>query len=902
MPLDYLPGQQELFSVTKLTPNPKCTGCRLHKTTDRVCILGKYVKTDIMIIGEAPGANEERTGELFSGQAGQLLEEVLEDVGIDREDVFICNAVSCRPPNNKTPTKSEIKSCHQWLKHQIAVIKPKYVLLLGNTPLQSITGAAGIKKARGRPFEKDGIVYLPTYHPAFILRDDANEPYFTRDLKLFSTIIEEGGIPREKNLDIVIVDTHKKFEQLLRDLRGTVSLDIETTGLYPWAKDAAVTALGFGTRKHQYIIPMEMDESPWTRADREEMLDELDSYLRDCFLVMHNGKFDCLYMMVLYGVFWHEYLDFDTMLAHYLIDENARHGLKLLAQVYCGAPDWDVDADTKKGHKGLAKQSIYHAHDLYYTRELRFVLGRLLDKDGDIKRVFEHLMMPVARLFTEVEYDGVHVEAGQFNDAEEYLRKTYNDSLKLLKEHEPKQWKDPKGGPKEFSWGSPQDLGRFFFGKRKDGGLGLEIIEKTKTGNPSCNESVVKRLDHPCVDALLKFREAKQQLSFFIDGWKPFLHRTSTGVYLHPSFKLHGTVTGRPSCEDPNLQQVPRDERIRSLITAPKGWTFMDADLSQIELRIAAELANEKTLLKVFKEGGDPHWTTAINEIARGGAEGKLVLRTAQVWLKKNDPTRKNLEKLRYSDAIDVLLEMGADAAVEINKAWKELRKKAKAVNFGYLYGMWWKKFKAYARDNYGVTVTDEEAQASREGFFATYSRFEGWHDRQRRYARMNGYVRTFTGRKRRLPQAQNSENEWDRKEAERKAINSPVQGFAAELNLMVALQLRREFPRRILRIVGTVHDSILMWVKQGHELRVAHRVKEIMRRPDLFDVFEIELGVPIEGDVAIGPWGKGISLEKWEKQYGPLAKPAGCSKDGPRPVARRRNRSVGRTRDREVA
>src|SRR3546814_6541461 len=115
---------------------------------------------------------------------------------------------------------------------------------------------------------------------------------------------------------------------------------------------------------------------------------------------------------------------------------------------------------------------------------------------------------------------------------------------------------------------------------------------------------------------------------------------------------------------------------------------------------------------------------------------------------------------------------------------WKETRKKAKAINFVYLYCMWWKKFKIYARDNYGVNVTDDEAQASREAFFELYPGFPKWHERQRRFAQINGYVRSLSGRKRRLPAAAGGRDTPERREAQRQAINSPVQSFANELNL----------------------------------------------------------------------------------------------------------------------
>src|SRR5690606_14393156 len=136
--------------------------------------------------------------------------------------------------------------------------------------------------------------------------------------------------------------------------------------------------------------------------------ERLTEALEDVILVTHGGKFDMLWMAVKYGVWWRN--DFDTMLASYACDENMRHGLKELAQKFCGAPNWDVDSDTKRGNRSLKKLVLYHAHDLYYTRKLRYHFGRELKKDPQVKRVFDHILMPCARLFTEIEFDGVYID------------------------------------------------------------------------------------------------------------------------------------------------------------------------------------------------------------------------------------------------------------------------------------------------------------------------------------------------------------------------------------------------------------------------------------------------------------------------------------------------------------
>jgi len=813
-----------------------------------------------MILGEAPGKREDDSGVPFVGRSGFVLDKALDKFGLSREQIYIGNAVSCRPPDNRKPNKREVKACRHWVDRQLETIQPKFVLLLGNTPLESLTGKGGIKKRRGRPWEQDGIIYLATYHPTFVLRDERARIPFEADIELFSEIVKSGKIPREEGLNWAIVDSRVKFEEMLEDLHGTVSFDVETTGLYAWDDASAelprnpnypdvprypgIVSLGFGTRTRQWCLPIGHPGGPrWRRAELKRMFQAMDAKLRDCVLVAHNGKFDSNWLNIHHDVDWR--CAFDTMLAHYLLDENSFHDLKLLAQTNFGAPNFDDSLALKHGAEGkLEEHCLYLSHDVFYTRKLRFKFGKQLSMDRGVSNVFEHILQPCARLFVKVERHGFYVDMQKFHSTEEYLNQRIAEAKEKLSEFG------------DINWGSRDQVAKLLFDD-----LGIEPLELTKTGKPSTSESVMLRIDHPVSKALLEFRGAKQQLSFFIDGWKPFL----VDGRIHPSFKLHGTVTGRPSCEHPNLQQVPRDRRIRSLITAPPGWTLLEADLSQIEMRIAAELSGDEVLIDAFDKGVDVHWLTALRELQRASALKELVIATGRKHLER---MQGGVDILTYGAAMKLLYAMGPDAAAELNDEWKEVRKKAKAVNFGYLFGMWWKKFKIYARDNYGVVVTDQQAQESRKNFFDLYTGLGPWHDRQRRYAQRNGYVRALSGRMRRLPLAMSPDDTPERAEAQRQAINSPVQCFANELNLMTAIQLDEEYPE-VVCIVGTVHDAILAEVRNDYVVEVANRTLEIMKRPAILDKLGVKLRVPVIGEVKLGPWGSGVSLEKWEKANG---------------------------------
>jgi DNA polymerase I-like protein with 3'-5' exonuclease and polymerase domains len=622
-----------------------------------------------------------------------------------------------------------------------------------------------------------------------------------------------------------IVDSWEVVDELHDALTGVVSFDIETTGLYPWTGD--VVSIGFGTHNEQYIVPLNHKECPWDDRDKQRIIGMCHLLMADCTTVMHNGKFDALWMLQSYGRKFH--IGFDTMLAHYLCDENSRHDLETVAKSYLGAAPWDIPLKEKQGNAPFEKIATYHAADLHYTRLLYFRLRDELRKDPLVNRVFDRILMPCANLFVEIEHLGCFVDLPRMDIAEKYLLTEMETCLKSLREFG------------DINWGSTQQIAKLLFGDLK-----IPIVERTAKGAASTNESCLKRITHPAVAALLRYRSARQTHSFFIKGWKPYI----VDGRLHPSFKLHGTVTGRLSCQHPNFQQVPRDPRIRSLITAPPGWVFIEADLSQIELRIVAQLSQVPAMVKAYRDGIDIHWLTALTELQRGAGEQQLIRSTSGVD--------------NYGEAIEKLLRMGPDQCCTIDKRWKEIRKKAKAVNFGYVYGMWWKKFKTYARDSYDLHLTDDQARESREAFFDLYP-LDGWHKSQQRFARENGYVRSLSGRKRRLPAAQSAYDTPERGEAWRQAINSPVQSFANDLNLMVLLQMSEEFPREQFRPVMTVHDQIGAEVAVKHVRSVVTRMEEIMRSPALLDELGIKLSIPIMGETKVGPWGSGVTLEEWD-------------------------------------
>jgi uracil-DNA glycosylase family 4 len=795
------------LKIEVLPQNPNCERCVLHESSKTVCVWGTGLESaEIVVIGEAPHSSK--------GPAEQLLRQVLADEGI--ENYYYTTSVKCRPAD-KIPNPS-IKACKPYLSQELETIKPRFVLLLGATALKYI-GKTGITELRGSTFDLGGIQYFCTFHPAAILRDPGKEVGFRADIAKFKRLTEgvlETG--RKQRYDFVTPATEETFITQFRETEE-LAFDIETTGLQQHAEGFRVNSIGYTfSDDSTWVLPFHLPykigqtpKTPWATKLIKHTF-ELDKKKRK-FGIGHNGKFDNM------GI-WHDFggkydLRFDTMLASHLFDENISHELKFLARIFCGAPEWDDLLLKEKldpvGYNCLDKFYQYQAEDPYWTMQLYRYYRDKFKGTVKLRRLMNKLVMPIARVFEEIDYGGQFIRRKEFEKARVQLKKDI-----AREEQELWQLCREAGIKKKPNWGSPKQVGDILFNR-----LGLPIIERTPTGAPATGEATLIELQglHPIGDKLIAWRGSQKQLNTYIEGWEELM----IGDMLYLSTKLHGTVTGRYSSR---LHQTPRDGTIRNLVDAPEPYTFAVADFSQIELRLVAHVAQEPTMLKIFREGGDIHRTTAM-----------------EVMMINREPT-------------------------------KEERKGAKGVNFGYVYGMWWKKFKKYAKTQYGVEFTDEQSRQFREAYFMRYFGLNHWHERMRDIVREQGYVESLSGRIRRLPGVFARDKDV-RQEAERQAINTPIQGFGSgDLKAMAMLEIWEDFtqgqedPDLILK--GEVHDSILMWIKTKRLKSVIPKVKYIMENPRLFKDFNIKLSVPLIADIECGTWGLGVKYEpgeeKWEK------------------------------------
>lgn len=835
--------------------NPNCTRCPLHETaTGTICVAGDGPRNaDIIVIGEAPGRMEAKTGKPFMGESGQLLRRTLKENNL--ESVYITNVVKCRPPDNRTPTPQEIKACSVYLEKELEEIDPKFVLTVGVPATKSMfRGKAKINEVHGElidmkpfsPYTRKNPIGMPTYHPAYTLRDPSKLPGFQNDIKRLAKQVRGEKEKSDVNWNIV---RRGNFEAFIKEfiMAPEFAFDLETSGLFPFDPKGYITAVGIALPERTWVIPGHMHPDytqygvgPWRRGFALAMLLRLL-----CEIQRHtnkkaygwNAKFDNLWLKNWCGDSF--YLTFDGMLAAHTLNENTANDLASNCRTFLHVPEYDIPLKEKQGKTDNPMFNFqYCAKDATYTLRLKGIFQAELKKSLPLRRLFYKLVMPAARALEDIEMEGLTID----------LKEMEEIGLELLQEKVQTEQELNRQLGREINWNSPDQVSVALY---ED--LDLECTHFTPKGKPSTSETAILDLlgQHEIVDLLVKYRELAKFLSTYIYGFRSFM----IGDKLYVSYKVHGTVTGRYSSR---IHSIPRDGKIRNLVTAPAGWKFVQGDISQAELRIAAAASGDPELKRCFTENIDVHWRTLMHTLASAGL-GEYVehLRKTASILNEEAAYFDTTGKLTVQDAIEIVEDAGHDQCIGIWNGWKEARKKAKAINFGFIYGMYEKKFMQTAKVKYQWEASYEEAHTAREAYFNLYHDLPSWHNKQKKLARLNGYVRYLSGRLRRLPGI-HARDKYVRREAERQAVNAPIQGFIGDYKAMVMIEIHETIDRSKFKLVGEHHDAVLGMVRIGCEHEVLPKVLAIMRKPKLLKTFKIRLGVPMEGEVEVGPWGAG--------------------------------------------
>lgn len=813
--------------------NAVCSACKMCQGVD---------EKDICVTGNGPtGARIGVVTTFPLNPKSYMLKNLrawLKGAGIDPDQVMWLSAIKCSADGSIT--KSVMKACRPYLEAELDFLKLDYVLSIGTEALFACTGKSGIMKYRGRTEVRGHTIIFPTISPSMLSRNPGLTAGFEADIRYFGNLtrgVDANDDPWHLPYDDqwTTVDTEDALRDTVRALgvADVVSYDVETVGASEHLSGAAIVSLSYTTltngEPHVWAVPLFHPESPW--QDRWiEVLNIVGRAMRKVpKRVAHNAKFDTRWMRH-FGV--KIMPTFDTIIAASLLEENRPKGLKPLALHLLGADPWAIE--TKELLTTPLDEVLdYNGLDTWHTLRLYLLFREQLMEQPRLARLFTKLMMPAVRELTRVEARGVYVDRKVLEENWAIVRDTLGRIEKELSEYLPHDDEVPdrlkKKGVVQVNFGASNFARWWLFeylkwpviarGKQKEDG---------SPGQPSMAEGVFQLLAErgdPVAKLLL---ERVQWQKFHTAFFTPYSAQLTEDSRLHSTFKPWGTVTGRLSSgkEDQekitgtrarntmqgvNLQQVPRNKLVRGVFGAAPGWTFVEADYSQIELRIAAFLANERRMLHLYATGQDIHMATAMQMT---GKPASLVT--------------------------------------------PEERKKAKAVNFGFLYGMGWAKFISTAYANYGLHVSEEESRAFREAFFQQFPDLPAWHRRQRMLARKYKRVETPMGRVRHLPDV-DSMNEEVRAEAERQAINSPVQAMASDMALLSLVHTARRFRAEGIEAypICAVHDAVNYEISDRDVPRAIPIIKETMENLPLEELFGCTLTVPIVVDIKAGKhWG----------------------------------------------
>ncbi len=563
---------------------------------------------------------------------------------------------------------------------------------------------------------------------------------------------KNSNLTRLDNLhyDYQLVDNEEKMRDLFQKLITTqvLSLDTETTGTDPIS--AELVGMSFSFEENQaFYVPVPPDgEEAQKIVNIFKPVFENEKIVK----VGQNIKYDLL-VLENYGVTLKGKM-FDTMIAHYVLQPELRHGMDYLAEIYLKYDTIKIEeligpkGKNQKNMRDLPPNEVYKyaCEDADVTLKLKNVLEGELAENG-VKDLFEEIEMPLVPVLAYMERNGVRIDTEALKETSRHFTARMNQI-----EEEVHQLAGTN-----FNIASPKQVGEILFDKLKI----VEKAKKTKSGQYVTSEEVLESLKgkHEIVGKILEHRGLKKLLGTYIDAL-PQLINPKTGR-IHTSFNQTVTATGRLSSSNPNLQNIPvRNEdgkEIRKAFIPDDGCEFFSADYSQIELRIMAHLSEDPHMIEAFNEEQDIHAATAA-KIYKEPLEGVT----------------------------------------------REQRSKAKTANFGIIYGI--SVFGLAERLN----VDRKEAKALIDGYFETYPHIREYMDKSIRSAREKGYIETIFKRKRYLPDI-NSHNAVVRGYAERNAINAPIQGSAADIIKVAMVRIYQRFMNEGIRskMILQVHDEL---------------------------------------------------------------------------------------------
>jgi len=781
-----------------------CEACTLKDYDGPIHGAGNK-QAQILVVGESPAAHELRQGIPFCGPAGQLLNKLLDDIGLPRSEVFVTNAVRCskilKSPRNFTPTASNISCCRPYLVEEINHIKPKWILSLGNIAAKSLANLTGITDLHGswRFLPEFQCHAFFTLHPAAILRRPELLPQLRSDFFIFKRLIKQG--PELDDPPIYVARTLEQVSSLVDYLMkfNRVTFDTETNQ-FSWVTGKILSIAFSPNGKEGYCIPFYKQGMVPFWDDPQPVVQHLRRLASsNVGFVAHNAPFDLLFLRQI-GVYIKN-LVFDTIIAQHVVDENVPLSLTNLTLRYTNLGPYELEikkyvpSKTKGSFSEIPSEVLYkyNALDAIATFRVMQALEPQLDKEG-VRWLFENLAMPLMLTLVDVEERGMRVDPERLKIVSKELAERIEVKTKAIK----------TACGKDFNHRSPKQLSDLLFSKK-----GFTPFKKTKTGKPSTDKEVLERFARKdkVIAEIAELKKLEKLKSTFVDGTdgnggiKRFLDKNSR---IHSDFRVFGTTSGRLSSSRPDLQNLPRDgsTRIRWMFKPEDGWRILGVDINRAELHIAAGYAHDETLLDDLK-ASDFHSNTASNfGITPPGQK----------------PTRED-------------------------------RMVAKALVFSLLYGS------TPSGSAQKIGIPKDKAESFYEKFFSRYPKIKTWMDDQRRKIFQEGEIVNIFGRKRRFPWIKflpryglTKSSQAAIAEAERQAINFLPQSTTSDVLSLVTILIHQRLKQMGLKsgIVTSLHDALYIECPEDEVKKVEEIVRDSFdfRLPKIGIKLGIELGV----------------------------------------------------------
>jgi DNA polymerase-1 len=838
-----------------MTLDENCVKCGLYKNKELKSPFMKYSgegRKKILILAEAPGAVEDAKGTQLVGEAGQLLRDKLTDVNIDLDfDCWKENAICCRPPKNRTPSRKEINCCRHRLAETIKKLKPDFIWVFGNVALEALlydrfsAEAINISSWRGHcfPHKESGAWVIPMFHPSYLLQ--RQDPLLTRifenDLKYaVSCLKRKRPIFSDDENKIMILKDHEDIIELLNTIleeKPIMVYDYETSGLKPYKSGHKIYTIGVSFIGCEQAYSFPFQHSYWTYEEYEKIEKLWNRILRDKEIkkIAQNIKFEHIWTKVILGIdveSWHH----DTMLATHILDSRRKiTGLKIQAYLRWGVDDWakeikkyieeDEEGFNKLHLVELDKLLLYNGLDALYENKLYCEQTKELSRKKELKKIYELFHNGILS-FADTEYDGILVDKNYYDSVEKEIEKDIQELYKkLANSDEAKKFETIIGRPVDIGKKddvkiATKDLSVLFYNV-----LGFKATKFTAKGNkPSIDEEALSEFDSDFARDLLKLRKLFKIRNTYLAQMK----REICDSKIHPSFDLHIPETGRSSSSRPNLHNIPKREDIardivRKGIIPSLNNKLLEVDYKTIEVRIMACYTHDPVLIKYIN---DP-----TTDMHRDQAMTIFMLDENQV----TEPIRQ-IGKNGF-----VFPEWYGDYYKACAKScWKEgiiLKTKDDILIKDHLSKY---NVKSYVQ-------FEEHMKQVEKAFWDLFCVTKEWRDYEIDFYGRHGYVDSFFGFRR---------NGYLRRN---QICNAPIQGSAFHCLLWSYIKLNRIRKEEgwKSKIILQVHDNIVFDLDLTEEKHIKAIVEKVMCK----DIVEehpwliVPLEVKMEESFANGSW-----------------------------------------------